>query len=195
VTAVIKQTFEAAAAHMQRMAEHPAYATQVDAAITVLVDAMRAGRKLLVFGNGGSAADAEHIAAEFVCRFAYDRPALPAVALPTNNALLTATSNDLSFEQVFARQIDALGQPGDVAWGISTSGRSPNVLRALSAARRRELRTIGLCGAHADDMAAACDVLLAVPLSVTARIQEVHLVTAHIICSAVESRLFPRETG
>ena len=177
---------------MQAIAGAPAFLESVEHSIELLVTAMQAGGKLLVFGNGGSAADAEHIAAEFVCRFAYDRPALPAIALATNNALLTATSNDLTFDDVFARQIDALGHPGDVAWGISTSGKSANVVRALEHARERQLKTIGLCGAARTEMAGYCDVLLDVPLTVTARIQEVHLVTAHIICSAVEARLFPR---
>jgi D-sedoheptulose 7-phosphate isomerase len=182
--------FGEVAANMQAVANHPHYLATVEAAIAMLVDAMRAGRKLLVFGNGGSATDAEHIAAEFVCRFAMDRAALPAIALTTNNALLTATSNDLSFDEVFVRQVEAFGQAGDVAWGISTSGRSPNVVKALARARERGLRTIGLCGSAETPMAASCDVLMAVPLTVTARIQEVHLVTAHIICGAVESRLF-----
>jgi D-sedoheptulose 7-phosphate isomerase len=187
----MQATFEEVAANMQAIAANREYLRHIDDAIVLLDDALRAHKKLLLFGNGGSAADAEHIAAEFVCRFAYDRPALPAIALATNHALLTATSNDLSFEEIFARQIDALGSPGDVAWGISTSGRSPNVLRALDRARRRGLRTIALCGAEPGQMA-ACDVVLAVPLTVTARVQEVHLVTAHVICGALESRLFPR---
>ena len=187
-----RQIFNEVAANMQAVAESPTFLQNVERAIELLVNAMQAGRKLLVCGNGGSASDAEHIAAEFVCRFAYDRPALPAIALATNTALLTATSNDLTFHEVFARQIDALGQPGDVAWGISTSGKSANVLRALEHARERKLKTIGLCGAVGTEMADYCDVLLEVPLTATARIQEVHLVTAHIICSAVEGRLFPR---
>jgi D-sedoheptulose 7-phosphate isomerase len=186
-----RNVFQEVAANMQAIAAHPEYLASVDAATTMLVDAMRAGRKLLVFGNGGSATDAEHIAAEFVCRFAMTRAALPAIALTTNNALLTATSNDLSFDEVFVRQIDALGQQDDVAWGISTSGRSPNVVKALARARERGLKTIGLCGAQDTPLTQSCDVLMAVPLTVTARIQEVHLVTAHIICGAVESRLFP----
>lgn len=187
-----KQIFLEAAANMTTMAEHPSFVQNLERATLTLVEAMTAGKKLLVFGNGGSASDAEHIAAEFVCRFALDRPALPAIALAGNNALLTATSNDLSFEEIFARQIDAFGQPGDVAWGISTSGRSANVIRALARAKARGLVTIGLCGAARTEMADLCDVLLDVPLNVTARIQEVHLVAAHIICSNVESRLFAK---
>jgi D-sedoheptulose 7-phosphate isomerase len=188
----MRHIFEEVAQNMRTLADDGEYLRSIDAAIALLVAAMHAQRKLLVFGNGGSASDAEHIAAEFVCRFAYDRPALPAIALPSNNALLTATSNDLSFGEVFARQIDALGQAGDVAWGISTSGRSPNVVRALARGRERGMKTIALCGASRTEMTEHCDVVLAVPLTITARIQEVHLVTAHIICSAVESRLFPR---
>lgn len=180
---------------MRAIADRPAFLADVERAVALLVEAMRGQKKLLVFGNGGSASDAEHIAAEFVCRFAYDRGALPAIALVTNNALLTATSNDLGFEELFARQVDAFGQAGDVAWGISTSGRSPNVVRALKRARDRGMRTIGLCGVARTEMAEYCEVLLDVPLTVTARIQEVHLVTAHIICSEVERRLFPRESG
>jgi D-sedoheptulose 7-phosphate isomerase len=186
------ELFQQVAANMQAISQDGEYLQNVEAAITLLHEALHAGRKLLVFGNGGSAADAEHIAAEFVCRFGYDRPALPAVALATNGALLTATANDLSFDEVFARQIDALGTVGDVAWGISTSGRSANVVRAMERARQRQLRTIGLCGATRTEMADYCDVLMAAPLTVTARIQEVHLVTCHIICGAVEARLFPR---
>ena len=191
----IKQTFEDAAANLRTIGGRPDFVDNVERSIDILVTAMRAKRKLLVFGNGGSASDAEHIAAEFVCRFAFDRDALPAIALVTNNALLTATSNDLGFEELFARQVDAFGHEGDVAWGISTSGQSPNVIRALKRARERGLKTIGLCGVARAEMADYCDVLLDVPLGVTARIQEVHLVTAHIICGELERRLFPQAAG
>jgi D-sedoheptulose 7-phosphate isomerase len=180
--------FTAVADNMRAVAERDDFLRNVERAIAMLVDAMRGKKKLLVFGNGGS--DAEHIAAEFVCRFAMNRPALPAIALSTNDALVTATSNDLGFEEVFARQVDAFGQDGDVAWGISTSGASANVIRALQRARARGMRTIGLCGAARTEMADHCEVLLDVPLDVTARIQEVHLVAAHIICGEVERRLF-----
>jgi D-sedoheptulose 7-phosphate isomerase len=188
----MKDTFMDVAANMHAIADQPDYLQSIEAAIVLLQNAMKSGRKLLVFGNGGSAADAEHIAAEFVCRFAFDRAALPAIALPSNNALLTATSNDLTFDEVFARQVDAFGQSGDVAWGISTSGKSMNVVRALKRARDRGLKTIGLCGAARTEMVDHCDVVLAVPLTETPRIQEVHLVTCHIICGEVERRLFGR---
>ena len=166
--------------------DYPALIARV---VDLLVDAFSAGRKLLVFGNGGSAADAQHFTAEFVGRFAAERRALPAIALTTNQAVLTAWSNDYSFEDVFARQVDALGLPGDIAFGISTSGTSANVVNALQRARDRGLRTVGLTGAGGGNMAAVSDVLLAVPLSSTARIQEIHLVTYHAICAAVEARI------
>jgi D-sedoheptulose 7-phosphate isomerase len=163
------------------------YPQSIQKAVDLILDAFSSGRKLLVFGNGGSSADAQHFTAEFVGRFAAERRALPAIALTTNQAILTAWSNDYSFDDIFARQIDALGVPGDVAFGISTSGKSPNVVNALARARDRGLRTIGLTGAGGGAMAPLCDVLLAVPLKETARIQEVHLVTYHAICAAVEA--------
>ena len=180
--------FRTVAANMVSVAESE-YPQAVERAANVLADALEGGGKLLVFGNGGSSADAQHFAAELVGRFVRERAALPAVALATNQALLTAWSNDYSYDDVFAREIDALGVAGDVAFGISTSGKSPNVLKALERARARGLRTIGLTGANSALMAAHCDVVLAVPLSTTARIQEVHLVTYHAICAAIDARL------
>jgi D-sedoheptulose 7-phosphate isomerase len=166
-----------------------AYPESVGKAAEMISGAFAWGRKLLIFGNGGSSADAQHFAAEFVGRFSVKRRALPAIALTTNQALLTAWSNDYVFEDVFARQIEALGAPEDIAFGISTSGSSQNVVNALIRARDRGLRTIGLTGAGGGKMGPLCDVLLAVPLTSTARIQEVHLVTYHAICAAVETRL------
>ena len=142
------------------------YPQSVSQAVDVLYEAFRSGRKLLVFGNGGSAADAQHFSAELVGRFVADRRPLPAIALTTNQAILTAWSNDHSFDDVFARQIDALGTPGDVAFGISTSGSSANVVNALERARQRGLRTVGLTGGERSRMADLCDVLLAVPFIV-----------------------------
>ena len=165
------------------------YPQSIGRAVDVICEAFTSGRKLLIFGNGGSSADAQHFSAEFVGRFSVERRALPAIALTTNQALLTAWSNDYSFDDVFARQIEALGSRGDVAFGISTSGMSVNVVNALARARERGLHTIGLTGAGGGKMAPLCDVLLAVPLTITARIQEVHLVTYHTICAAVETRL------
>ena len=167
-----------------------AYAVAVEQALDLLEEAFREGRTLLAFGNGGSSADAQHLCAELVGRFLLDRRPLPAVALTTNQALLTAWSNDYRFDDIFARQIEGLGRPGDVAWGISTSGNSANVVNGLRRARELGLRTIGLTGSDGGRMAEYCDVVMAVPLRQTPRIQEVHLVTFHAICGALEQRLF-----
>ena len=187
----IADLFRQVAHNMTRVADS-AYIDAVGRAGDLLYESFTAGRKLLVFGNGGSSADAQHLTAELVGRFAFDRRPLPAIALTTNQAILTGWSNDQSFADVFARQIDALGAPGDVAWGISTSGTSPNVVNGLRRARERGLRTIGMTGESGGDLASVCDVLLAVPLDSTARIQEVHLVTYHSICAVLERRLFRR---
>jgi D-sedoheptulose 7-phosphate isomerase len=180
--------FRAVAGNMTAVAAS-AYPQTIGKAVDLILDAFGSGGKLLVFGNGGASADAQHFTAEFVGRFVAERRALPAIALTTNQALLTAWSNDYSFDDIFARQIEALGLAGDVAFGISTSGKSRNVVNALTRARHRGLKTIGLTGALGSAMAPLCDVLLAVPLQETARIQEVHLVTYHAICAAVETRL------
>ncbi len=180
--------FRQAAANMSSVADS-AYPASLSRAIELLFETFSAGGKLLVFGNGGSSADAQHFAAELVGRFEGQRRPLPAIALTTNQALLTAWSNDYSFDDVFARQIDALGAPGDVAFGISTSGKSTNVVKALECARARGLKTVGLTGVGGGAMTTLCDVLLAVPLTTTSQIQEVHLVTYHAICAAIEGRL------
>jgi D-sedoheptulose 7-phosphate isomerase len=166
------------------------YTLAVDQALNLLEAAFREGRTLLVFGNGGSSADAQHLCAELVGRFLLDRRPLPAIALTTNQALLTAWSNDCRFDDVFVRQLEGLGRPGDVAWGISTSGNSANVVNGLRRARELGLRTIGLTGLDGGRAAEFCDVVMAVPLRETPRIQEVHLVTFHAICGALEQRLF-----
>jgi len=155
-------------------------------AAEMAVDCLKNGGKLLLFGNGGSAADAQHIAAEFVCRFSRDRDPLPAIALTTDTSALTAIANDYGFERVFARQVDALCQSGDVVIGISTSGRSPNVIAGIEAARARGARTIGLTGGDGGSMVAAVDVSIVIPTDVTARIQECHITVGHLICEVVE---------
>ena len=170
------------------------YVDNVQRAITLLTSRFRAGGKLLVFGNGGSSADALHICGELVGRFARKRPAIPAIALSSNPAILTAWSNDYSFETAFSREIEALGREGDVAWGISTSGGSPNVTSGLKIARDIGMHTIGLTGARGVGLADLCDVLMAVPLVETPRIQEVHVITYHAICAAVEESLFRGES-
>ena len=186
--------FEEVSANMAAVAASP-YVAGIERAVDVIHAAFTAGNKLLVFGNGGSSADAQHLTAEFVGRFVAERRPLPAIALTTNQAILTAWSNDYAFEDVFARQVEALGTAGDVAFGISTSGTSPNVVNALRRARARGLRTIGLTGSGGGMMAELCDVLLAVPLTMTARVQEVHLVTYHAICGAVEARFVSRDAS
>ena len=160
-------------------------------AVELVGDALAAERKVLLFGNGGSAADAQHIAAEFVGRFARERRALPALALTTDTSALTAIANDYGYEHVFARQVHALGVAGDVALAISTSGRSPNVLRAVEAYRERGVRTIGLTGGDGGPLATMVDVSLRVSASThSARIQETHILVGHVICELVDRRLF-----
>ena len=190
----VSNLFRQVAANMTAVA-NGAYPQSVRKAVDLVSDTFASGQKLLVFGNGGSSADAQHFTAELVGRFAAERRALPAIALTTNQAVLTAWSNDHSFDDVFARQIEALGSRGDAAFGISTSGTAANVLKGLERARERGLRTIGLTGAQGGRMANLCDVLLAVPLTGTARIQEAHLVTFHAICAAVEARILASEAS
>lgn len=167
----------------------PQLAEPFSRTLVIWEGAIRGGGKLLIFGNGGSAADAQHIAAELVIRYHSDRPPIAAVALTTDTSALTACANDLGFETVFSRQVEALGRPGDVAVGISTSGRSPNVLAALRVARARGLRTTGLSGGDGGEMASLCDAALTVPSRITARIQEMHIFLGHMLCKALEQRL------
>jgi D-sedoheptulose 7-phosphate isomerase len=155
-----------------------------------IAQALRSGGKVLLAGNGGSAADAQHIAAEFVGRFVNDRAPLAAIALTTDTSALTAIGNDYGFEQVFERQIRALGRKGDVFWAISTSGRSQNVIAALKAARELGLVTVGFTRDAQTPMHALCDVVIAVPSEETALIQQIHITAAHAICVLVERELF-----
>jgi D-sedoheptulose 7-phosphate isomerase len=153
-------------------------------------ETMRAGRKLMVAGNGGSAADAQHLAAEFVSRLTKDRPAMRAVALTTDTSILTAIGNDYGYERSFARQIEALGQKGDVFMGISTSGRSANILRALELCREMGIATIGLTGSAGGAMTPLCDYLISIPSDVTMYIQQAHLALEHIFCMLAERAYF-----
>jgi phosphoheptose isomerase len=163
----------------------------VDAAAAI-AGSLRAGGKLLVFGNGGSASDAQHTAAELVGRFARERAALAAVALTTDTSVLTSIANDYGYDRVFARQIEALGRPGDVALGITTSGASPNVIAALSAARARGLKVIALTGRDGGGAGQAADVHVNVPSTSTPRVQEVHRTLLHVICDLVERSFVDR---
>jgi D-sedoheptulose 7-phosphate isomerase len=153
-------------------------------------NAMRSGRKLLVAGNGGSAADAQHLVAEFVVRLTDTRPALRAIALTTDSSILTACANDFGFDQIFARQIEALGQPGDLFLGISTSGNSPNILQALEQAKKNGITTIGFTGSGGGKMRDLCDHTITIPSAVTMNIQESHLALEHIFCMLVECCYF-----
>jgi D-sedoheptulose 7-phosphate isomerase len=157
---------------------------------SLLVDAFRRGNKVLLFGNGGSAADAQHIAAEFVGRFAFDRPALPALALNVNSSSVTAIANDHGFDRVFSRQIEALARVGDVAVGISTSGQSSNVIQALATAKQMRLHTIGLTGFSGKGLKDAVDYCICVPSTETPRIQECHILIGHILAELVEQTIF-----
>ena len=159
-------------------------------AAVAIAGALRAGRKILVFGNGGSAADAQHIAGELVNRFLLDRPALPAIALTTDGSLLTSISNDRGYAQVFARQVEALGCPGDVAIGISTSGESPSVVCGIETAGKMQLCTVAFTGGDGGKFAGLADYAFVVPSRSTPRIQEVHATLGHALCQLVETELF-----
>jgi D-sedoheptulose 7-phosphate isomerase len=158
-----------------------------------MIEALRSGNKILLIGNGGSAADAQHIAAEIIGRYKQDRPAFAAVALTTDTSALTAIANDYGFEQVFARQVEGLGKRGDVLLAFSTSGRSPNILAALRTARARGLVTIGFTGSKGETLGALCDHLLVSPSDDTPIVQQVHLAVAHGICDEIEQTMM-RET-
>jgi D-sedoheptulose 7-phosphate isomerase len=159
---------------------------------TSILEALRKGHKLMIAGNGGSAADAQHLAAEFVNKFSFDRPGLPAIALTTDTSILTSVGNDSSFLQVFARQVSALGNEGDVFMAISASGKSLNIVEALKAAKQKKVITTGITGASGGLMKDICDVCIQVPSEATPRIQEAQILIGHIICSIVEEELFGR---
>jgi len=184
--AIARAYADAVAAHQRMAGQDPA---PVVAAIDAIAGAIDRGGKLLAFGNGGSAADAQHLAAEFVARYACTRRALPAVALTADTSVLTAVGNDLGYEQVFARQIEALGRPGDVAVGISTSGRSANVLRAIEAARAAGLTTIAITGGDGGPVGRAADIHVNVPEPSTPLVQQVHRTILHVMCEVVEARI------
>ncbi len=166
-------------------------AGQVEEAARLLSETLKRGGKILLFGNGGSAADAQHLAAEFVNRFQIERPPLAALALTTDTSILTSIANDYDFLEVFAKQIKALGRPGDAALGLSTSGNSGNVVKALEAARQLGLATLALSGGDGGPVAAAADLAIVVPSRNTARIQEVHITIGHVLCDLVDFLLFP----
>jgi D-sedoheptulose 7-phosphate isomerase len=184
--------FRETADTLRAMSEDGAlHATLAEVAMAC-VDALRRGNKILFAGNGGSAADSQHLAAELVSRFAYDRPGLPAFALTTDTSALTAIGNDYGYEHLFARQLEAVGTQGDVFFGISTSGRSPNILQALRAARTKGLLVVGLTGRGGGQMPELCDYCLRTPSDSTPRIQEGHITIGHTLCWLIEQQMFPR---
>ncbi len=169
-------------------------AGDIQKAIDTIGDALKSGRKILLMGNGGSAADAQHIAAELVSRFKKERRAIPAISLSTDTSILTAIGNDYGFEKVFERQIEALGEKGDVAIGISTSANSENVYRAMKLAKEKGLVTIGLLGNDGGKIKELSDIALIVPSKNTPRIQETHITIGHIICEGVERKVYEQQT-
>lgn len=171
------------------------YCQAIDQVVSLLVNAFQQGNTLFICGNGGSASDAQHIAAEFIGRFLINRQGLPAIALSTNPATLTAWTNDHEFETIFARQVESLGKPGDILWGISTSGKSQNVIRALKTAQQRGLLTIGMAGNNGGMLPNFVDYPLFVSEQHTPIVQEIHVITYHRICEQVESQLFIKTTS
>lgn len=188
----VRQALGDTARLLDAMAADAVLCEAAAAAAGASVAALRAGGKLLLCGNGGSAADAQHWAAELVSRFNYDRPGLAAIALTTDGSILTGIGNDYGNTRIFARQVEALGRAGDMLLALSTSGRSPNVLEALRAARARGMGTIGFTGEAGEAMAGLCDICIRVPSASTPRIQEGHAALGHALCAAVEAALFPR---
>jgi D-sedoheptulose 7-phosphate isomerase len=189
----VRRSIQASIAVKELLIQNTEIVTIVAKVSELLIDAFQKGNKLILCGNGGSAADAQHIAAEFVGRFAFDRPALPALALSVNTSCVTAIGNDYGFDLVFSRQIEALAHRGDVAIGISTSGQSPNVLRAMATAKKMGLHTIGLTGSGGSKMTGVVDHCVRVPSNETPRIQECHILIGHIISELVEQTIFHEE--
>jgi len=187
---LIQEKLVGGLAVLQAVAADSALHATLKEAAERTASALKCGHKLMVAGNGGSAADAQHLVAEFVSRLCEDRPAMRAVALTTDSSILTAVGNDYGYERVFARQIEALGHAGDVFMGISTSGSSPNVLRALELSREMGIATIGLCGRTGGRMPPLCDYCIRIPSDVTMYIQQVHLALEHIFCMIVERIYF-----
>lgn len=175
----------------KRMLEDEALIGSIESCVQDIANAFRSGKKVLFCGNGGSAADAQHLAAEFSGRFYTDREALPAEALHTNSSYLTAVANDYGYDVVYSRLLQGIGNKGDVLVAISTSGNSPNILKAIETARTKGMITIGFTGESGGRMKEVCDRLINIPSSDTPRIQECHIMAGHIICQLVESMLFP----
>ena len=189
----VSHLIEASIAAKQSLLHSAEVVSTISKVSEILIQALKRGNKLLLFGNGGSAADAQHIAAELVGRFAFDRPALPAIALSVNTSCVTAIGNDYGYDRVFSRQLEALARPGDVAIGISTSGNSPNVAFALEIARKMELHTVALTGHTGGKLRNAVDQCIRGPSKDTPRIQECHILIGHILSELVEQEIFHEE--
>ena len=193
IKSLVREQLAEGLAVLQNVAENSVLHVTLADAARVTASALKAGRKLMVAGNGGSAADAQHLAAEFVSRLCEDRPAMRAIALTTDSSILTAIGNDYGYERVFARQLEALGQAGDVFFAISTSGNSPNILRALELCREMGIASIGMSGRTGGKMPSLCDYCIRIPSNVTMHIQEAHLALEHIFCLMVERIYFGPE--
>lgn len=191
----IDAEFRKALANMHALAADAPLHADLQRAVEACVEALRGGGKLLFCGNGGSAADAQHWAGELVSRFYYDRPGLAAIALTTDTSILTAVGNDYGYDYTFARQVEALGQAGDVFVAISTSGNSPNILRAADAARARGVHVIGFTGSSGGKLAPLADLCFRMPSDETPRIQEGHEFVGHLLCALIEARMFPHDAG
>lgn len=192
LSGAIAAQFRETADNLRAMSEDAALHASIAQVAQACITALRQGNKILFAGNGGSAADAQHLAGELISRFHYDRPGLSAFALSTDSSVLTAIGNDYGYEQLFARQVQAVGKPGDVFFGISTSGRSPNILNALRAAREQGLLTVGLTGRNGGQMPERCDYCLRAPSDSTPRIQEGHIAIGHTVCWLIEQQMFPK---
>ncbi len=189
----VSELIQASITAKQSMLSNPDVVSTVAKVSEILVTVLKQGNKALLFGNGGSAAAAQHIAAELVGRFAFDRPALPALALSVNSSCVTAIGNDYGFDRVFSRQLEALARPGDIAIGISTSGNSSNIIHAMSAARKMGLLTVALTGSTGGNLRNSVDHCIRVPSNETPRIQECHILVGHIISELVEREIFHEE--
>jgi len=186
----IKDQISSSISVKELMLEDPFLLDTIREAAKTVTEAYKANKKTMLAGNGGSAADAQHIAGEFVSRFYFDRPGLPSIALSTDTSILTAIGNDYGYEKLFSRQVQAHGNPGDVFIGISTSGNSPNILAALQTCREKGVKTIGFTGITGGKMADLCDICIKVPSNETPRIQESHILIGHIICCIAEEEMF-----
>ena len=189
---IITQELDMTKSLMEKMLVNETFQNKVLHVSQICIDALNNGNKILFCGNGGSAADSQHLAAELVSRFNFDRPGLPAIALTTDTSALTAIGNDYGYEKVFSRQVEALGRKGDILFGFSTSGRSKNILLAFEAAKAQGLKTIGMLGEDGRDIGMLADEQINIPSQYTPKIQEGHICIGHIICNIIEVALFKK---